>query len=88
MDIANDFFNNYGTDTGVFLINMLGLLKLPIIILLMGNLIFSLLLLLRVRILADTFSTPENRIVKTIMTVYVFLTLIGSLLSLLFLIIS
>ncbi len=68
--------------------NFFGLLKIPVLLFLFGNMFFSLMLYLRVRILSDTFSSPENRIVKTVILIHLFVTIIGSLISLLFVILS
>jgi hypothetical protein len=84
----NDFLDNLETTGGSISIDILQLLKLPIILVLIGNIFFSLLLFLRVRILADTFKAPQNKIVKTIILLYIFLVLVGSLLSLLFVILT
>ncbi|MGI5898144.1 MAG: DUF5657 family protein [Candidatus Dojkabacteria bacterium] len=68
--------------------NFFGLLKIPVLMLLFGNMFFSLILYLRIRILSDTFSSPENKIVKTVILLHLFVTIIGSLISLLFVILS
>lgn len=68
--------------------NFFGLLKIPVLLLLFGNMFFSLILYLRIRILSDTFSSPENKIVKTVILLHLFVTIIGSLISLLFVILS
>lgn len=85
---TNDFLNNLGGSNSILSFNFLSLLKLPIILILMGNTFFSLLLFLRVRILADTFKTPQNKIVKTIILLYTIMVAVGTLLSLLFVILT
>jgi hypothetical protein len=50
--------------------------------------LFALMMYLRVRILSDTFSSPDNKIVKTVILIHLFVTLIGSLISLLFVVLS
>lgn len=87
MDI-DDFLNNLGGSSSILSFDILSLLKLPIILVLIGNILFSLLLFLRVRILADTFKTPQNKIVKTIILLYMLIVLVGTLLSLLFVILT
>lgn len=83
-----DFLKGIGAEKEVLSFDLLGLLKLPLIIVLLSNIIFSLLLFLRVRILADTFKSPENKVVKTIVLMYILLTTACTLLSLLFVILS
>jgi len=73
---------------GVFSINLLNILKIPLFLFLIGNLLFGLLLYLRVRILIDTFSSNENKMIQTIVLGYLLLTIVGSLLAVLFLILS
>lgn len=87
MDI-NDFLNNLGGSNTILSFNFLSLLKLPIILILVGNIFFSLLLFLRVRILADTFKTPQNKIVNIVILLYTIIVLVGTLLSLLFVILT
>jgi len=84
----DDFLNNLGGSSSILSFDILSLLKLPIILVLIGNILFSLLLFLRVRILADTFKTPQNKIVKTIILLYMLIVLVGTLLSLLFVILT
>ena len=87
MDV-NEFLNNLGGNSSILSFDVMSLLKVPIILLLMGNILFSLLLFLRVRILADTFKDPQNKIVKIVVLLYMAVVLVGSLLSLLFVILT
>ena len=87
MDV-NEFLNNLGGNSSILSFDVMSLLKVPIILLLMGNILFSLLLFLRVRILADTFKDPQNKIVKIVVLLYMAAVLVGSLLSLLFVILT
>ncbi len=73
---------------GVFSVDLLNILKIPLFFFLIGNILFALLLFLRVRILADTFSASENKIIQAIVLGYMFLVVVGSLLAVLFLILS
>lgn len=86
----NEILDNLGakdTNFGIE-VDFTNLLKLPLILLVVGNLLFAILLFLRVRILADIFSTPENKLVKTVILIHIFATVIGSIISLLFVILS
>ncbi len=72
----------------VFSFNFISLLKIPVVLALIVNILFSVLLFLRVRILSDTFKSPQNKVVKAIIAGYVFLVVIGALVSLLFVILT
>lgn len=72
----------------VFSFNLLSVLKIPIIFILIGNILFVTFLYLRVRILSDTYKTPENKMVKQIMAIHMVATVVGTLLSLLFVILT
>lgn len=89
MNDANMFLDKLKIQqVGVLSVNLLNLLKIPLFIFLIGNLLFGLLLYLRVRILIDTFSSNENKMIQTIVLGYLLLTIVGSLLAVLFLILS
>ena len=89
MDNPNDILNNIGKNPfGGLGINVMGFFKAPIVIILIGNLLFSALLFLRSRILADTFESSNNKIVKLIVSGYLVLTVIGSIVTVLFLLIG
>lgn len=64
------------------------LLKFPIAIIVFGNILFNVFLMLRVRILADTLSTQDNRIVKTIVVINLLIGIVGGILALLFMLIG
>ncbi len=65
--------------------NGFALLKLPALMFLFIIIFFSLLLFLRVRILSDTFSSPDNKMVKTVVVLHLLFTIAGTLISLLLL---
>ena len=65
--------------------NGFALLKLPALMFFFIIIFFSLLLFLRVRILSDTFTSPDNRMIKTIVVLHLLLTIAGTLISLLLL---
>ncbi|MBU1119979.1 hypothetical protein KKA50_02195 [Patescibacteria group bacterium] len=69
-------------------INITGLLKFPLVIILFGNVLFAALLFLRSRILADTFESSSIGIIKTIITIYLIATIIGSIIAVLFLLVG
>lgn len=82
MNILENLTNNRGT----FSFNILTVLKVPIILALLGNIFFAVILFLRIRILADTFKNPRNKMVKGIMSIYIAFVVLGTLLSLSFVI--
>lgn len=85
MEILN---NLSGNSTDTINIGIISLLKLPLIIILFGNVLFAILLLLRIRILAETFETRDNKLVRYIVLFYLFTSVIGSIIALLFLLIG
>lgn len=60
------------------------LLKIPAIILLVGNIFFSIILFLRIRILDDTVTTAQSKLVKSLLTIYLITTVVGTLIAILF----
>jgi len=86
MDVDKILENMGGGKTLSF--DILSILKIPLIIVLIGNILFSALLFLRVRILADTFKTPGNKFVKIMFSTYLIILLFTTLLSLLFVILT
>ena len=87
--VGNEILDSINmVEVNTFDFNMLPLLKVPFILLLIGNLFFALILYLRIRILSDTFVTFENRRIKSIVVIYLIGSLILSLFALLFLILS
>jgi len=83
-----EIFNNLGAGGNAFTFSVLSVLKLPIILTLVGNVLFSTILFLRVRILADIFKAPQNKIIKTIVATHIGVVIIGTLFSLLFVILA
>ncbi len=86
---ANEILNSIDkVEVSTFDLNILPLLKIPFILLLIANLLFALILYLRIRILSDTFVTHENRRIKSVVVIYLIGSLFLSLFALLFLILS
>ena len=91
MDDINQLINNITNETTqpqLGSLNLAWALKIPGIIILLANILFAILLFLRARILADTVTTPHNKIVKSIVIIYLGVTVVGTLLSTLFLILT
>ncbi|HOZ44907.1 MAG TPA: hypothetical protein PLN39_02830 [Candidatus Dojkabacteria bacterium] len=87
--VGNEILDSINmVEVNTFDFNLLPLLKVPFILLLIGNLFFALILYLRIRILSDTFVTFENRRIKSIVVIYLIGSLVLSLFALLFLILS
>lgn len=88
----NDILNILGginqNPVGDIKIDFSSILKLPLVILLFGNVLFAALAFLRTRILADTFQSSQSGLVKTIVSIYLILTIIGSILAVLFLLLA
>jgi len=86
---AMEILNNLsGHSVNTINIGIVSLLKLPLIIILFGNVLFAVLLLLRVRILSETFETTDNKLIRYIVHIYLFTSVIGSIIALLFLLIG
>lgn len=64
------------------------LLKLPLGIVIFGNILFNILLFLRIKILSDTLTTQDNRIVKTVVLINLLVSIVGGIISLLFMLIG
>lgn len=95
MDDVNQLLNNIGSEavaktgeTHVSAMDFSWFIKLPVIIILFVNVFAAVLLFLRVRILSDTITTSENKRIKSLVVTYLIVTVIGTLLSILFLILA
>ena len=89
MEEINEILNNlYTIQIGTIEFNLIPLLKIPVILLLIGNLFSALILYLRVRILTDTFVMEDSKKMKSIVVLYLIATLLLTLLAMLFLILS
>ena len=71
-----------------FSFELLSVLKIPIIFILIGNILFATFLYLRVRILSDTYKSPRNKMIKQLMAIHMIVVIVGTLLSLLFVILT
>jgi len=86
---VNNMLDNLGKNPlGGLSINVVTLLKFPLVLMLFGNILFAALLFLRSRILADTFESSNIGIIKTIITIYLIATIIGSIIAVLFLLVG
>ena len=85
MEILNNLSGHSGDTINIGIVS---LLKLPLIIVLFGNVLFAVLLLLRIRILSETFETTDNKLIRYIVHIYLFTSVIGSIIALLFLLIG
>jgi hypothetical protein len=83
---TNTFLNNLGSSD--ITISMSSILKLPLVILIFGNLFFATMLYFRSRILSDTLKSSQNLFLKVIVPVYLFASLLGSILAVIFLLIG
>jgi hypothetical protein len=71
-----------------FSFDFLSVIKIPIIFILIGNILFATFLYLRVRILSDTYKSPRNKMIKQMMAIHMIAVIVGTLLSLLFVILT
>lgn len=89
MENITEILNNLSGSAGDTInIGIISLLKLPLILILFGNVLFATLLLLRIRILSETFETTDNRLIRYLVRFYLLISVIGSILALLFLLIG
>lgn len=64
------------------------LFKFPLAVVLFGNILYALLVVLKVRILSDTFESTDKNKIKSLAYLYLAVIVVGSLLSLLFIILG
>jgi hypothetical protein len=89
MDNAKGILDNLGKNPlGGLSVNVATLLKFPLVLILFGNVLFAALLFLRSRILADTFESSHNTLIKVVISTYLTITVIGSIIAVLFLLIG
>jgi len=87
-NILDILYNISGNTTDTINLGIISLLKLPLIIILFGNVLFATLLILRIRILSETFETSDNKLIKYLVRFYLFMSIIGGIIALLFLLIG
>lgn len=86
---VNNLLDNLGKNPlGGLSVSAVDLLKVPMILILFGNILFAALLFLRSRILSDTFTSTQNSWIKAIISIYLIITIIGSIIAILFLLIG
>jgi len=69
------------TDTMRLTINFGDVLKLPLIVILIGNIFYSFMLVLKVKILIDTVDSENNRKIKALVYINLFVSLVVALLA-------
>jgi len=87
-NVLDILYNISGNASDAINLGIIPLLKLPLIIILFGNVLFATLLILRIRILSETFETPDNKLIKYLVRFYLFLSIVGGIIALLFLLIG
>ncbi len=87
-NILEILHNISGNTAETINLGIMSLLKLPLIIILFGNVLFAILLVLRIRILSETFATKDNKWIKYLVRIYLFTSVIGGIIALLFLLIG
>jgi len=89
MNDVTSMLDNLGKNPlGGLVVSAASLLKFPLILILFGNILFAALLFLRSRILSDTFESSSNTLIKVIISTYLIITIIGSIIAILFLLIG
>ena len=69
------------TDTMRFTINLGDILKLPLIVILIVNIFYSLMLVLKIKTLADTIDSQNNRKIKALVYINLLVSLVVALLA-------
>lgn len=78
----DDFYNQLFSNTNNFPMITLGsLFKIPLVILLLGNLFYAFMLVLKIRILIDTFDSPSNTRIRTLAYANLAVSVIGAVLG-------
>ncbi|MFA5634124.1 MAG: DUF5657 family protein [Candidatus Dojkabacteria bacterium] len=89
MDSGNDILNILGDSQGIGLsFSILNLFKIPFFLLILGNVFFIVLLYLRIKILADTFSSPNSKLIKLILKAHIALSIVASLVTILLIVLA
>ena len=89
MDTTEYIFDNLKqSQTSTLNFNVANLLKLPVAIILFGNILYAFILLLRIRILADTFESSGNAKIKLLIYTYIGIAVVGGLIALLFVVLG
>lgn len=76
-----DIYGRLLSDTPAFTLNLGSILKLPLIIILIGNIFYSLMLILKTKILSDTVDSDGSRKIKVLVYINLFISLITTLLA-------
>jgi len=69
------------TDTMRLTINLGDILKLPLIVILIGNIFYSLMLVLKIKILIDTVESENNGKIKALVYINLLVSLVVALLA-------
>ncbi len=69
-------------------LNFSAFLKIPLVAILFVNILYAALLFLRTKILADTFQSSQTGLIKAVVSIYLVITIIGSILAVLFLLVG
>lgn len=78
----NEFISGINTpDTDVTFLGAGLFLKLAVFVVVLGYIVYSFLLLLRVRILSDTLNVPLNRQVKGLVTLNLLFAVVGGIVA-------
>ncbi|MDD2578225.1 MAG: hypothetical protein PHP96_02465 [Candidatus Dojkabacteria bacterium] len=89
MNIGNNILDFWGSSGESMLsFSLLTLFKIPFFFLILGNILLVILLYLRVKILADTFSSPAGKPIKLLLKAYIVTTIIVSLIAVLLIILA
>ncbi len=77
----DSIYDQFFTNTYRLSINLGGVLKLPMIVLLIGNIFYSLMLVLKIKILADTIESEANKKIKSIVYINLLVSIVIGILG-------
>ncbi len=76
-----NIYDKLFTSTYQFNINLGDVLKLPMIVILIGNVLYSFMLVLKIKILADTIESDSNRKIKSLVYINMLVSIVVGILA-------
>lgn len=76
-----NIYDKLFTGTYQFNINLGDVLKLPMIVILIGNVLYSFMLVLKIKILADTIESDANKKIKSLVYINMLVSIVVGILA-------
>lgn len=77
----DNIYDKLFTGTYQFNINLGDVLKLPMIVILIGNVLYSFMLVLKIKILADTIESDSNKKIKSLVYINMLVSIVVGILA-------